>query len=118
MSRAGAARATIESARRAGEIGADLGADYLLDGSIAFDRASADGRVRIAARLIHAADDTLVWAETFDRETGDLFRMQAEIATRVVRALRGELIAGESGSTMRRMHRDARRHPAPSRRGD
>jgi TolB-like protein/DNA-binding winged helix-turn-helix (wHTH) protein/Flp pilus assembly protein TadD len=96
VSRAGAARYD-RSSRRAGEIGADLGADYLLDGSIAFDRASADGRVRIAARLIHAADDTLVWAETFDRDTGDVFRMQAETATRVVRALRGELIAGESG---------------------
>ena len=40
VSRAGAARYD-RSARRAGEIGADLGADYLLDGSIAFDRASA-----------------------------------------------------------------------------
>lgn len=96
VSRAGAARYD-RSSRRAGEIGADLGADYLLDGSIEFDRMSTTGRVRIAARLIHAADDTMVWAETFDRETADPFRVQAEIATRVVRALRGELIAGESG---------------------
>lgn len=94
VSRAGAARYD-RSSRRAGEIGADLGADYVLDGSIAFDRASTDGRVRIAARLIQAADDTLIWAETFDRDNGDPFRVQAEIATRVVRALRGELIAGD-----------------------
>ncbi len=80
------------------------------------------GAYEIAARLIHAADDTLVWAETFDRETGDVFRVQAEIATRVVRALRGELIAGESDfdelsdSTIHASHRsDSRKTSTPGR---
>jgi TolB-like protein/DNA-binding winged helix-turn-helix (wHTH) protein/Flp pilus assembly protein TadD len=78
------------------DIGADLGTDYLLEGSILWDRQAGVGaRVRIAVQLIRVADDTHVWAETFDRGTADLFKMQAEIATRVVRELRSSVLADE-----------------------
>lgn len=62
------------SGKTAREIGAELGADYLLEGSVLWNRpATPAERVRIAAQLIRAADDTHVWAETFDRDVENFF---------------------------------------------
>ncbi len=78
------------------EIGLDLGADYLLEGSIYWNRGTSVGdRVRITAQLIRVADDTHVWVETFDRETANLFWTQAELATRVARELKSTVVADE-----------------------
>jgi serine/threonine-protein kinase len=78
------------------EIGQDLGADYLLEGSVLWNRAvSGNNRVRVTAQLIRVADDAHVWAEAFDREPADLFRMQAELATRVTRELKSAVLASE-----------------------
>jgi hypothetical protein len=43
--------------------------------------------VRVAARLVDAADGHQLWARTFDRELNDIFAVQDEIATSVVGAL-------------------------------
>ncbi len=61
-------------------IGAALGADYILEGSIR--RQSA--RVRISINLVDAATDTQLWNRTYDREMVDVFAVQSQIAAAIV----------------------------------
>jgi TolB-like protein/tetratricopeptide (TPR) repeat protein len=68
----------------ASEIARQLGVAYVLDGSV---RRSGD-RVRIAAQLIKAADDSQVWTENFERDAKDIFAVQDEVAAKVAENLR------------------------------
>ena len=63
-------------------IAAELGVDYVLEGSVR----RSDNRVRIAQQLIDAREDTHIWSEIYDRELVDVFAVQAEIAREVVGA--------------------------------
>ena len=74
------------------QIGRELGVRYVLEGSV---RRSGN-RLRVSAQLIDAATDAHLWAERFDRETGDLFALQDEIASQLANALGVELIAAEA----------------------
>jgi TolB-like protein/Flp pilus assembly protein TadD len=73
-------------------IGHELGVRYVLDGSVQ----RAGKQMRVTAQLIDAATDGHLWAERFDRETGDLFALQNEITGRIANALGVELIALEA----------------------
>ena len=64
-------------------IGETLGVANILEGSIRKE----GGRVRIAARLVNAADGHQLWSRSFDRELKDIFAVQGEIATSVAGAL-------------------------------
>lgn len=66
------------------EIGRELGAEYLIEGSARL----GSGRVRIAAQLIRASDQTHVWAQSYERPLGDVLRIQAEVATAVAESVR------------------------------
>jgi TolB-like protein len=74
------------------QIGRELCVRYVLEGSV---RRSGN-QVRVRAQLIDAATDALLWAERFDRDTGDLFALQSEITSRLANALGVELIAVEA----------------------
>jgi TolB-like protein len=74
------------------QIGRELCVRYVLEGSV---RRSAN-QVRISAQLIDAATDAHLWAERFDCDTGDLFALQNEIASRLANTLGVELIAAEA----------------------
>jgi len=69
-------------------IGAKLGVTSLLGGTVR----KLGSRLRISAALIHAADGSQVWAQTFDREYKDIFDVQGEIAQAVAQALRIRLL--------------------------
>ena len=56
-----------------------LNVSHLLEGSVRI----ADGKLRISAQLINAADDSHVWAETYDREMKDIFETQDELAEEI-----------------------------------
>jgi TolB-like protein/Tfp pilus assembly protein PilF len=58
------------------QIAADLGVQYVLEGSV---RRDVD-RIRITAQLIQVRDQTHLWARQYDRETRDLLVLQGEIA--------------------------------------
>jgi adenylate cyclase len=64
-------------------VGAALGAEYLLQGSI---RRAGD-RIRVTAQLVEAASGTQMWAERFDRTLADVLDVQDEIAGRIVSAV-------------------------------
>lgn len=61
------------------QIGRELGAAYILDGSV---RRSAD-RVRIAAHLIRVSDQSQLWSESYDRYLKDILELQSEVARSV-----------------------------------
>jgi TolB-like protein/DNA-binding winged helix-turn-helix (wHTH) protein/Tfp pilus assembly protein PilF len=65
------------------EIGKELNADYLVQGSV---RRSSD-RVRITVQLIQARDQTDVWTESYDRELRDVLAVQDS----VVRSIASEI---------------------------
>ncbi|MBV9153566.1 MAG: adenylate/guanylate cyclase domain-containing protein [Alphaproteobacteria bacterium] len=83
------------------QIGRDLGARYVLQGSVR----RAGSQVRINAVLIDAETDAQLWAERFDRDIGDLFTVQNEITARIARALQSQLAIAESRHTVE--HPDA-----------
>jgi adenylate cyclase len=74
------------------QVGQDLGVHYVLEGSV---RRSGK-QFRVNAQLIDAKSDAHLWAERFDRETGDLFVLQDEITSRIAVALNLELISAEA----------------------
>jgi tetratricopeptide (TPR) repeat protein len=68
----------------AGQVGNDLGASYVLAGSLR----RAGARLRINAQLVDAATDFPLWSERYDREMADVFEVQDEIAQKIAAALR------------------------------
>ena len=77
-----------ESTRPLKEIGAELGAGYVLEGSVHLDRGSAGAsRVRVRPRLISVANDSQLWSEPYEVELTEVFRVQTDIAERVSRSL-------------------------------
>jgi TolB-like protein/Flp pilus assembly protein TadD len=84
------------SAKSLKEIGAELGARYVLEGSVRWERSdSGPGRIRVTPQLIQAADDSHLWTDTYEVELTDVFRVQSEIAERVTAALDVALHAPE-----------------------
>ena len=61
------------------EVGATLGADVILDGSVRRD----GDELRISVQLIDVADGRVLWSRRYDRRAGDIFALQDEIATAV-----------------------------------
>jgi len=81
------------------EIGADFGVDYILDGTVRWARGSGGAsRVRITPQLIRAADDTQVWAESYDQVIDDIFEVQSKIANEVAGQLGVALGGSQRGS--------------------
>jgi TolB-like protein len=75
-------------------IAQELGADIILEGSVR----SARDKLRIDARLIDAATDSVVWSDSYDGQRDDVLSMQSAVSLDVVRALRVELSAAEKAS--------------------
>lgn len=65
------------------KIGADLGAAYLLQGSIR----KAANRIRINTQLVEAATGHALWAERYEGDMADVFALQDEITGKIVNAL-------------------------------
>lgn len=80
------------------EIGRELGAHYIVDGSV---RKFVD-QVRINTQLIDAETGETIWAERFDRSMNDLFDMQEEVREQIILALEVKLSAREQAWMARR----------------
>ncbi len=65
------------------EIGRQLNARYLLEGSLQ----STQDRLRVTAQLVDTQTGAHMWSMRFDRTRTDLFALQDEIAVAVTRAL-------------------------------
>jgi TolB-like protein/DNA-binding winged helix-turn-helix (wHTH) protein len=65
-----------DSRLAANQIGGELHADYLVQGSV---RRASD-RVRITVQLIQVRDQTDVWAESYDRQLKDILTLQDSVS--------------------------------------
>ena len=82
------------------KIGATLGVEYLLEGSVRKD----GEQLRVTARLVRATDGSHRWSQTYDRSLSGVFAVQDEIAKDVARALSvtldiGTLNRAQGGTT-------------------
>jgi len=69
-------------------IAQQLGVRTVLEGSVR----KSGNRVRITAQLINAENGFHIWSERFDRELSDVFAIQDEIASAIVRVLEVQLL--------------------------
>jgi TolB-like protein/Flp pilus assembly protein TadD len=80
------------------EIARELGARYLLTGTVQWERAGARSRVRVSPELVEVAATgrpRTRWQQPFDASLTDVFDVQAQIAGQVAQALDVALGAGE-----------------------
>jgi TolB-like protein/Tfp pilus assembly protein PilF len=73
------------------EIARQLGVAHILEGSV---QKSADA-VRVNVQLIKAANDSHLWADTFDRKLTDIFSVESEVAKAIADQLRAHLTGRE-----------------------
>jgi len=69
------------------EIARELDVDGIVEGSVM----RSGNRVRITAQLLHAPRDQHLWAETYERDLGDVLRLQSEVAQAIARQVRAQL---------------------------
>ena len=67
------------------DVGEKLDVSTILEGSVRMDQAV--GRVRITAQLIETEGGFQLWSDTFDYELENIFALQEQIATSIVREL-------------------------------
>src|SRR5437773_9328148 len=73
------------------EIARQLGVAHILEGSV---QKSGDA-VRVNVQLIKAANDSQLWADTFDRKRTDIFSVESEVAKGIAEQLRAHLSSRE-----------------------
>ena len=73
------------------EIAKQLGVANILEGSV---QKAAD-QVRVNVQLIKAANDSHLWADTYDRKLVDIFGVESEVAKAIAEALQAKLTGGE-----------------------
>src|SRR5438105_1577485 len=73
------------------EIAKQLGVAHILEGSVQ----KIGDAVRVNVHLIKAANDSDLWADTFDRKLTDIFAVESEIAKRIAEVLQAELTGRE-----------------------
>ena len=80
------------------EVARKLGVSHVLEGSVR----KAGGRVRINAQLIDGATGEHVWAERYDRDLEDIFKIQDEISQAIIEALKVKLLPQEKKAIEKR----------------
>jgi adenylate cyclase len=78
------------------QVGRELGVHYVLQGSI---RRGGD-RVRISVQLIDAVTGIHRWAERYERQLGDVFAVQDEVARTIVAILAAHVNKAEIARTL------------------
>jgi TolB-like protein/class 3 adenylate cyclase/Tfp pilus assembly protein PilF len=73
------------------EIARQLGVAHIVEGSV---QKSGDA-VRVNVQLIKAANDSHLWADTFDRKLTDIFSVESEVAKAIAEQLRAHLSGRE-----------------------
>ncbi len=80
------------SGKKVSEIGKELDVGSVLEGSVR----KAGKRMRITVQLIDVRNEKHLWAQSYDREFGDVFAVQSEIAKQVAAALRVRILPEET----------------------
>lgn len=69
------------------QIARELNVDGIVEGSVT----RSGQRVRITAQLLQGSTDKHLWAETYDRDLGDVLKLQGELADAIAQQLRAQL---------------------------
>jgi adenylate cyclase len=85
------------------EIGKELGVRYVLEGSVQRDGT----RVRVNAQLIDAQSGAHLWADRFEEDVADLFKLQDQVVARLANSLGNELVKAEGEKGGRAQSPDA-----------
>jgi adenylate cyclase len=85
------------------EIGRELGVRYVLEGSVQRDQ----NRVRVNAQLIDAGSGAHLWADRFEEDVADLFKLQDQVVARLTSSLGYELVRTEAEKGARSKSPDA-----------
>jgi adenylate cyclase len=85
------------------EIGKELGVRYVLEGSVQRDQ----NRVRVNAQLVDAETGAHLWADRFEEDAADLFKLQDQVVARLANALDLELTKAEAAKGARSTNPDA-----------
>ena len=85
------------------EVGKELGVRYVVEGSVQRDQ----NRVRVNAQLIDAASGAHLWAERFEEDVADLFKLQDQVVARLGNTLGVELVRAEANKSVRSTNPDA-----------
>lgn len=80
------------------EIGRELGATYLVEGSIRAE----DRRWRVTVKLIRASDQVQVWSASFDSEPSSILEFQRQLSTAIAEQIRLRLSPDRLGALNRR----------------
>jgi len=80
-----------------GEIGQHLNVQTVLEGTVR----KSSTRLRVTAQLVNSTDGTQMWSERYDRGEGDVFDIQEEIATAIVKNLKGRLLDSQTPAVRR-----------------
>jgi len=89
-----------ETRKSSEQIGQELKADYVLEGSVR----RSGGRVRLSARLIAARDQARIWAGSYEIQLPPIFSLQQTLARQVA----DSLIAAMHETPERKPHQAAR----------
>jgi TolB-like protein/class 3 adenylate cyclase len=85
------------------EIGKELGVRYVLEGSVQREQ----NRVRVNAQLVDAESGAHLWADRFDEDVADLFKLQDQVVVRLASSLRYALTNAEAERGTRSKNPDA-----------
>jgi adenylate cyclase len=85
------------------DIGRELSVRYVLEGSVQRDQ----DQVRVNAQLIDAASGAHLWADRFEEDVADLFKLQDQVVARLTNSLGYELVRTEAEKDARSKSPDA-----------
>jgi adenylate cyclase len=85
------------------EISKELGVRYVLEGSVQRDQ----NRVRVNAQLIDGKSGAYLWADRFEEDTADVFKLQDQVVARLANTVGSELVKAEAQSTAHSGNPDA-----------
>src|SRR5262249_37007520 len=88
------------------EIAKQLGVANILEGSVQ----KAGDSVRVNVQLVKAATDAHLWAESFDRQLTDIFRIETEIAKSIADTLQAKLSGAEQSAIAARPTENSEAH--------
>ena len=74
------------------EIAGELRVDAMIEGTVV----RSGDRVRISAQLVEAISERNLWSRTYQRGTGDVLELQAEVAREIAKEIRLELMPHEN----------------------
>ena len=77
------------------EIGEELGVQYVLEGTIQWEKLDGKKRIRVNPELIRLDNATQIWSKPYEADFSSAFSLQSEIASTVAEALNLKLVKSE-----------------------